>query len=659
MHPSHQVIKEVQGLRAIAVLSVLVYHVWPEILPGGYVGVDVFFVISGFLITGSLFKEFKAEGRIDILRFYARRIRRLLPAATVVSVAVALSIPLFPKGQWPDIVSGIVASAAYVQNWFLAAQAVDYLAGDTKGPMNHFWSLSVEEQYYIIWPLILFPMLVAARKAGVEARKAFGWIFTAVGAGSLAYSVYLTPLDPGTAYFATTTRAWELALGGALAVFLAPGRVSDPLRAVLGLVGILGIVAASLAFDENTQFPGYAALLPTLAAAAVITSSGAQEAWSGRILLNSRPFQYLGDISYSLYLWHWPLIVVYAEVTERNPGLAAGALILFASCGLAHVSKVFVEDRFRSGLIPIGRTIATGAACVAATLALGAGYLVASGQEPGQVASGTDRPGIRAMIDPRYDWRNEDLANFIPRPEHVKADVPSIYKTKCHQDQRKTEVLTCTYGNRAARMKIVMIGDSHAGHFYPAFEELARKGSIQFHGLSKSACLFSLEAFYHPPFKRLYTECLEWSKNVIAWLERERPDLVLIAQSPAYPETVLKGMAEAWSRLTAMGLDVRAIRSTPWLKFDADKCLATSGNRSVDCAPTRDDVFRKDPVLTTARELKRPVLDLTKYLCDSERCPTVIGGILVYRDRHHLTATFARTLSHAFRSELSLDVRLD
>ncbi|MBB4040246.1 peptidoglycan/LPS O-acetylase OafA/YrhL [Microvirga flocculans] len=655
-HPRHHIIEEVQGLRAIAVLSVLIYHIWPSALPGGYVGVDVFFVISGFLITGSLVKEFEAKGRIGILGFYARRIRRLLPAATVVSIAVALSIPLFPKGQWPDIVNGIVASAAYVQNWFLAAQAVDYLAGDTKGPMNHFWSLSVEEQYYIIWPLILFPILAVARKAGFDSRKAFGWIIAVVGSGSLAYSVFLTPRDPGIAYFATTTRAWELALGGALAVSFVKDALSSSLRAVLGLAGILGIAVASFAYDESTQFPGYAALLPTLAAAAVIASSGAQTPWSGSVLLKSRLFQYLGDISYSLYLWHWPLIVIYGEVTGRTPGLSDGALILLASCGLAHLSTVFVEDRFRAGSLPIGKTLAAGAGCIAATLVLGLSYLAWSDLDQGPVAL-QGRPGAMAMVDPRYDWRKEDILNVIPRPETAREDVPLIYKTKCHQEQRKSEVLTCVYGNPAARMKIVMIGDSHAGHLYPAFEELARNGAVYFRGVSKSACLFSLEAFYHPPFKRLYTECLDWSKNVIAWLERERPDLVLISQSPAYPETTLKGMAEAWSRLIAMGLDVRPVRSTPWLGFDADKCIATSKDWSVDCAPKRAVAFREDPVVKVSNALELRPLDLTKYLCDAERCPTVIGGVFVYRDRHHLTATFARSLSEAFRTELSLGTR--
>jgi peptidoglycan/LPS O-acetylase OafA/YrhL len=660
MHPTRDhIIGEVQGLRAIAVLSVLIYHLWPAALPGGYVGVDVFFVISGYLITGSLIREFEAKGRISILGFYARRIRRLLPAATVVSIAVALSIPLFPKGQWADIVGGVVASAAYVQNWFLAAQAVDYLAGDELGPMKHFWSLSVEEQYYIVWPLILVPVAAIVRKTGLDPRRSFGWIIAIVGGVSLAYSIFLTPLDLGTAYFATTTRVWELALGGALAIILSRSTLTDSLRAALGIAGIIGIVIACLAYDENTSFPGYAALLPTLAAAAVIASSGSRAPWAARSLLSSGPARYLGDISYSLYLWHWPLIVLYGEVSGRAIGLVDGIVLLVLSCGLAHVSKVFVEDRFRFPGFSIGRTIAAGGGCIAATLLLGASYLGWTSQDRNPPALAEGRRGALAMADPHYDWRKENVATIVPRPENVRADVPSIYADKCHQIHRKTEVRTCDYGDPDARMRIVMIGDSHAGHLYPAFEEWSRDGSIHFQGLSKSACLFSLEEIYYQRLKRPYTECLEWSKNVIAWLERERPDLVLISQSPAYSEATRKGMSAAWSRLIGMGLDVRPVRSTPWFLFNPGKCLTDSENWSVDCVPSREGAFRKDLVWTVGQELGLRGVDLTNHLCDSGSCPTVIGGILAYRDAHHLTATFARTLSEVFEKELSLSRRGD
>jgi peptidoglycan/LPS O-acetylase OafA/YrhL len=655
VRPGRQIIPEVQGLRAIAVVSVLIYHVWPDLVPGGYVGVDVFFVISGYLITGSLLKEFDATGSVSISGFYARRIRRLLPAASLVSIAVALTIPLFPQAQWFDIASSILASALYVQNWLLAVQAVDYLADDAKGPMNHFWSLSVEEQYYIVWPLVLLPILELARKARLRPRMVFGWFVGIIAVGSLVYSIYLTPRDPGTAYFATTTRAWELALGGLLAVFQGKYIVADRLRALLGLAGVCSIAAACFGFGDATQFPGYAALLPALGSVAVILSSGATLPWSGSTILSSRAFQYVGDISYSLYLWHWPIIIIYGELTGREIGLLDGALIFLVSCAIASLSKVFVEDRFRTADFSVYRTMAFGIACIAAvTVAGGATYLALDAEEQRTAGAPDAVRGAVAMTDPRYDWRSEDLSRVVPRPEKARNDLPLAYESKCHQTLHGTEVLTCDIGNPKSDLKIVLIGDSHATHWFPTFEEIARRRSIYFQGIAKSSCLFSLEPIQNTTLKRSYTECAEWSKNVITWLSREKPDIVLVSQSPAYSPTSQKGMGDAWTRLVEMGFDLRVIRATPWMPVEPSKCLVKSQNWVEDCVPGRSSAFRPDPALVAVEKLRIGTLDFAKYFCDAQHCPVVIGGVLVYRDAHHISATFARTLSYAMEEQLSL-----
>jgi len=641
----------------VAVLAVLIYHIWPKILPGGYVGVDVFFVISGYLITGSLLKEFESTGRISIAGFYARRIRRLLPAAAVVSLAVALFVPLFPRDQSADIANSIVASALYVQNWFLAAQAVDYLADGAKGPMNHFWSLSVEEQYYIVWPLILLPILYFARRAALTPRRAFAWIVGLIGLGSLAYSVWLTPLNPGVAYFATTTRAWELAVGGALAVFQVRRAISQPIGAALGCAGLAGIIVACIAYDDRTSFPGYAALLPTLGAAAVIIASGVHSPWSPGRILNLRPFQYFGDISYSLYLWHWPLIVLYSELTGRVIGLRGGAVLFIVSGVLAHFSKIWVEDRFRAGGFSIGRTLKAGLASIALTVALGSGYSLWRGADLNTGVAGGLPRGAAAMQDPSYDWRREDLAGVVPQPSVARKDVPSAYARKCHQDQIRSEVLSCDFGDPTSKLKIVMLGDSHATHWFPTFEEITRRQSIYFRGVAKSACLFSLEPVYNGALKRPYNECAEWSHNVIDWLARERPDVVLISQSPGYPMSALGGMTAAWTRLTNMKLSVQAVVSTPWMPYEPSKCFMANQNWATDCVPERGTVFKPDLTLAAAKKLRIPTFDFSDEFCGITHCPTVIGGVFVYRDRHHMTATFARTLSQSMENKLLLNSR--
>jgi len=518
--------------------------------------------------------------------------------------------------------------------------------------MNHFWSLSVEEQYYILWPLILLPLLHLARRTSLSPRAAFGWLVGLIGVGSLAYSMVLTPQNPGVAYFATTTRAWELALGGALAVFQAGKALSWPARAAIGLGGLAAILIACLAYSDATRFPGYAAALPTLGAAGVIMASGAPSSWSAGRILNARPLQYLGDISYSLYLWHWPLIVLYGQVTGRMIGPRSGLALLIASWAMAHLSKIWVEDPFRSARFATRRTLMAGAGGIALIVLAGSIHLAREVRKPIVVAAAEAPRGALAMKDPHYDWRREDLSKTVPRPEKVNSDVSSAYRTKCHQTIQGTEVLTCDYGDPKRRMKIVMVGNSHATHWFPAFEELARTQPIYFRGIAKSACIFSLEPVYDNGLKRPYTECAEWSKGVIAWLTRERPDVVLISHSPGSDKVTPEQLAATWKPLLDIGLDVRHVRNIPWLPYHPGKCLEGKKDWKVDCVPLRKKVLREDNLYIAAKMMNVETLDFSEYFCDVDHCPVILGGVLVYRDSHHMTATFARTLSKAIEERL-------
>lgn len=652
IHSGRHVIQEIQGLRALAVLAVLLYHIWPALIPGGYIGVDVFFVISGYLITGTLIREIEATGGINLLNFYARRIRRLMPAATVVTIAVALSLPLFLRSKWGDIVSSILASTLYVQNWFLASQAVDYLADDAKGPMNHFWSLSVEEQYYIIWPLVLILGIHLARRSNLNLRLVLGGITGLIGLGSLAYSVFLTPRNPEMAYFATSTRAWELALGGTLAIFHTRPNLSLNLRVLLALVGLGAIFTSCIAYSNATVFPGYAALLPTLGAAAVILSSGPGAPWPVGVLLTVKPVKYLGDISYSLYLWHWPLIVISQETTREGIGFREGLALLLLSLALAHVTKIFIEDVFRSRTFTTNRTLAAGAGCIALIIAAGVGFMMPDKDEERVVISGDAPRGALAMRDPRYDWAKEDLAKVVPEIRKLRKDIPSAYAKKCHQTTQGTDVLSCDYGNPDSAIKIVMLGDSNATQWFPAFEDIVQRRSVYFRGVGKSACLFSLQEIGTGEKARPYTECLEWTKNVISWLQREKPDLVLIAQTSAYGTGHMKGMMDAWKQLIDSGLNVVGFQSIPLVPFRPDECLSKSNDPLVECKIDHASAFKSDAVFSVADRLNIKSIRISDYMCKEGVCPLVIGGVIVYRDQDHITSTFARTFSTVLEEKL-------
>ncbi|UZJ24568.1 acyltransferase [Rhodococcus antarcticus] len=346
---------DIQGLRALAVGLVIVYHLLPDRLSGGFVGVDVFFVISGYLIIGTLHREVVRTGRIDLPAFYARRVRRLVPAATVVLVAtVVLTVLLLPVSRWRPVALDVAASALQVQNWALAYGSTDYAAAtQAVSPLQHYWSLAVEEQFYLVTPVVMvLAVALAARNKRVPAPRAAVGAVLLLGATSFVYSVLHSWSDPAQAYFVTTTRMWELVLGGALA--MAPVRpwVPGVARIVLGWAGLALVLGAALTFTTSSAFPGWIALLPTMGTAMVLFSgsaaTGASAPGSVGALLSVRPATWIGDISYSLYLWHWPVLVFYLAASDReSPDDLGVVMVLALSLVAAAWSARTVENRFR------------------------------------------------------------------------------------------------------------------------------------------------------------------------------------------------------------------------------------------------------------------------------------------------------------------------
>ncbi|PBJ83625.1 hypothetical protein CMZ84_03805 [Lysobacteraceae bacterium NML93-0399] len=655
---------EIQALRAIAVLAVLVFHIWPAALPGGYVGVDVFFVISGYLITGILFRQFDATGRIQVGTFYVRRIRRLLPAAAVVLIAVAFLLPLLPATRWEETVSGIVASTLYVQNWWLGAQAVDYLAAESApSAVMHFWSLSVEEQYYIAWPLLL--MLLGLLPAAVKRRP--GRIFAAmvllVVVASLAYSIWLTSTNPALAYFSTLTRAWELGVGGLLAVTTRWKTLPQAIRDALAWCGLAMIAFAVVRFDETTPFPGYAAALPVLGTALVIMGRDSPRRFSAYTLLRARVLQYLGDISYSLYLWHWPVIVFYAAVAGRSPGLVDGIALLVVSCALAHQTKVLVEDRFRdAGCGPSASLRAFGLAALCILACLAAAWAATRPWDTsredalagGIAASSPDdrptHPGALVLTDNIV----AAPAEILPSPENAKKDFPAPYLQRCMARGSSSKVEVCTYGNPHGEMHVVLAGDTYAAQWQPALESIAAANGWRLDVVVKTGCALGdatpVDSDGNPS-----AGCQTWRDAASERIREWKPDLLLIAQSPSSRVsaggsrnervTALAGsMATFANRLAIYTGSVAFLRGTPNLGRacaevdDIGKCELPRSKALTDT----------DPALLASRNVAGAhLLDLSDALCLPEQCGAVVGNVPVYRNSGHLTATYSRTLAPA------------
>ena len=467
----------VQGLRAIAVLLVVLYHFWPARLPGGYVGVDVFFVISGFLITSHLMRELTATGTVRLSQFWARRARRLLPASLLVLLFCAIvagSPYLMPTSALPNEVREIIASTFYVENWYLAFTSADYLnhAGDPT-TVQHYWSLSLEEQFYVLWPLImLLAAWVAVKFFRGRRRTAVIVALGAVSAASFVFCVVFTLTDPAPAYFLTFTRMWQFGVGAMIAL-IPVLRVSNPIVSfVLGWGGILALVYTAFRFDAQTTFPGYAAALPTLGAAAVIAASNTRRWWYPTRILSIRPAQFTGNISYSLYLWHWPLIIIAPSVPFWGLTIYHRVALLTLCFVLAWLTKRFVEDPVRGWRVLTSRRPRVTLLASLAAMALVAGTAGAAWA----VNANTYREGVAAIQELREDppacfgaasVLDEDCADedfgdtILPAPGFAGVDRPA--DSECFVQLNDSRPVRCEFGSRDPDApRVALIGDSHA-----------------------------------------------------------------------------------------------------------------------------------------------------------------------------------------------------
>lgn len=672
MHQHNKAFKpEIQGLRAIAVVIVIIFHIWPESLPGGYVGVDVFFVISGYLITGILLREAEQTDSISLTRFYTRRIRRLMPAATAVFLVVALCHTLLPAVLWQSTAKEIIASAFYFQNWWLASEAVDYLAAtNAPGPLQHYWSLSVEEQYYIVWPLLLLTALYISHKTKLGPRHNAGVLLVSIGLLSLLYSIYLTEVNAGLAYFSTATRAWEMALGGSLAVFTKWERMTDLKRRLFGFFGVALILISAFFYTKQTPFPGSAALLPTLGAALIIMAGNSSSWLAVSTLLKTRVFQYLGNISYSLYLWHWPTIIFYAAISGREIGLTDGIIIALISTALAHQSKDLIEDPFIKTKTEINKKSLILGLCLI-SLSIASAYYVYSSK----------------IIETTNTTKTSDSYETHPDLQlaaiQAKEDNPKVYELGCHVDQVSSEAKSCLFGKQDSEFKVVLVGDSHAAQWVPTLTEIADRNEWALYSFTKSACAIADITVRQGQRGAAYVSCDEWRSNVILELEKIQPDLIIITQSRNYfishnegklayyirrifeympegtfdarYEQLADGLIRFRNKVSKFDAPIVAIADTPFLSLDVPTCLSTKNLKPGTCDSESEPLLnRPDPILLASS--KEPAFDhinMTQYLCNAKTCPAMIDGKIVWRDNNHITASFAKSLAPILDGELA------
>ncbi|MFE4469937.1 acyltransferase family protein [Leifsonia sp. NPDC056824] len=662
---------EIQALRAIAVGLVVLFHFFPTRLPGGFVGVDVFFVISGFLITGNLLREAGRTGRIRYGRFLLRRAKRLLPASLLVTVSAAVAIAVWvPRQLWDQFYSEVVAATLYTQNWLLAANSVDYLAANNQAsPVQHFWTLSVEEQFYLVMPLLLILAMVLLRDRW---RVAAGWCLAAIFVASLIYSVVLTQTDHSVAYFSTGTRAWEFAAGSLLAYL--GWRAPVGVRTAVSLLGMAVIGGCGFLMNGTLPFPGVVAAIP-VAGTVLVLWAGMPSTLLGAVY-RLKPIQWLGGVSYSLYLWHWPILVLFPFVVGHRSTLPQTLALIALSVLLAALSKYVVEDPFLGIKHRYQHAITLGTAWVGvvAVLILATGFTAtaraqARAAEVAAQAAATAHAECFGAMAMRPDAHCPPGGMPPVDPVFAKTDAHGVESGDCTggvQLQSISDGEVCLYGDPKGTRSIAVVGDSHARQWVAPLDELAKAKHMKLVTYVHPSCPMALSPIFTKGAEEV--DCTDWVKGSLPSIAALKPAVVVdAALVPAGYYTAQLTMDPLDKQVAAHqaaidgflkdGAKVAVITDTPYEPQDVPNCVAANPEaQSAACAGPRATVLtgRPQPLLDAAKATPGvAVLDLSDRLCTPTECPVVIGGVIVYKDRHHLTKTYADSLLPFIESQLA------
>ena len=699
--------RDIEGLRAVAVGVVVLYHAHFLGLRGGFIGVDVFFVVSGFLITSLLLREHSAVGRISLRHFYGRRVRRLLPASclVIVGTVVAGNIWLEPL-RLRDLGTDAVASGGFVANIVFARRGTDYLQSALPpSALQHYWSLAVEEQFYVVWPALLAVLLWRGRRS----RAAVG--IAIVFVASLVVCVWQTSASQPWAFFGLHARAWELGAGALLALsWPRITAVSSSLRGVVGWVGLAAIIAACFVIDEAMAFPGFIALAPVIGTVLVL-AAGDDARRGPVVVLRNGAMQWVGARSYSIYLWHWPALIIGEAALDGPLSVGERIGLVLGSVVCADLSYRFVENPVRRSSLLARRNnfaLILGAALV--VISITAGFTlrgksvelstdvvattptfvtptttpttstsitstpIASPTTTSATTDTTTPDGTTTVpVGPPPPVVNptEPLAaiiegiatekvpkNLEPSLTGAAGDKPIIYDDGCHLDAGSTEPGDCVFGDTTSPFTVALFGDSHAAQWFNALDLIAKQRGWRLLALTKLGCTPIEQITYNSTVGATYPQCKPWRENVKKRLAAERAAVVFISYSnrllqvgshqPFPDEVWLDGFKELIPELRAIGSEPVLITDTPYPGGDVPICLSKNVSRVRNCAFSRERGVRQsrlDTNIAAAVDNGAQVLDVTNWLCTDKVCPVIVGNLLVYRDSNHITTKYAEWLA--------------
>lgn len=644
---------EVQGLRALAVLMVVAYHVWFGRISGG---VDIFLLVSAFLLTGQFTRKLESGKGLKLVKYWVHLFKRLLPLITVTLLATLAATWMFlPKIEWGSIFSQTWASLFYYQNWFLAAESVDYYATDHSqaSPLQHFWSLSIQGQIFILWPLIFAAAALISRRGRLKIRPLLIYIFGGIFLVSLLFSIVTTRTNQSFAYFDTRTRLWEFALGSLLALLLPYIRVGRGARIFLGWLGVVAMLSCGLILQVGQQFPGYMALWPTLAAACIIVAGFTDSKFGADRLLSWKPLVKLGDSSYALYLFHWPLLVVFLVVSGRDhAGPKAGLAIVLVSVVAAIFATKYIDTPLRRNKWiekKRRRAVVVIALCIAlVAVPLSAWQVQLSVAEQAALSQAEKNNPGAAALRPGYIDEVEPGAPMLPSLATLGKQwvgLPESCATEFKpQDAALAKICAQSKVDGEAAKTIVVVGDSHSEQWMGALIPVAEKHHWQLVSVLKGGCDFGSEA----ESSGRPVECVDYNNAVEKYVLDLKPDAVYTmstdAKAESPDESVITGFSQSVKTFTKAGIEVIGVRDNPRFSSNKAKCVADGDVAA--CNYKKSEYLAASDPAASLNEIKGAfMLDLTDRLCAGNECSPVIGNVLAYMDDNHLTKTYTTTMA--------------
>ena len=639
---------DIEGLRGIAVLLVVAFHAHVWSWQGGFLGVDIFFVLSGYLITALLLQELETSGTLSLVGFYARRARRLLPAAAVVVVfVVVVGIFLLSPIEQIRYSKTALATTLYASNLWFIRQSTDYFAADTaNNPLLHTWSLAVEEQFYFVWPVLVWIGFRLARS-----RRGLCKILGGVSVLSLVACIWLTRTNQPWAFFGSPPRAWEFGVGGIACMVPVTVFTNKHWKFVASWAGLLVVLGAAMWFRPGEAFPGSLALIPALATAIMLVVGAAEVSAGAGKMLAHPILQWFGRLSYSWYLWHWPLLI-YAAVLFPRISIYGRLLAVTVALLAAFLTQHAIENpvRFHRGLMSRpAMCLGLAAVLMVVSLSISLGsYRLSKSRElvPGQRM-------LRAVVD-----------EFSP-----------LSNSGCIANFGETRAHPCVFGDKQSDTTVALFGDSHAAHWFPAVEKIAQERKWKLVTFLKFACPTADVPVYNFRLGRVETECAEWRADALNQIVALHPNLIVVGNSSSYvntpnrPEGYGTSTAAEWeegTRRTVAAFDRAGLRTVvfhdvPLPRMDVPICLSRAmAHRwypAIWCTSSRTDALDPD-VLRAEQEAVTglravSVVDFSDVFCDSSTCQVEVQGEPIYRDQDHMDAAFSRSLAPMLSSKLS------